>query len=160
MTDEIYLKNIKSGSIFRFNDLEESKTFLDSYNSPNHIIRIEAYYCDGGGFNGNYSVIAFGLNHKITSFIFDNNLTINVAEYLSCYCAMTICSNHDLILSDSQLIVNQVNNKWECRKPYLQAYNSFCKFLMKTKNLALRWIPRHQNYAGIYIEKNKRTVKE
>ncbi len=58
-----------------------------------------------------------------------------------------------LIRSDSKLIVNQTNGEWRVNEPKLISLNQRAKHLIKELgNVRLEWIPRNQNYAGLWIE--------
>ena len=58
-----------------------------------------------------------------------------------------------LIRSDSQLVVNQVNGAWRVEDSKLielceDARNS----IEKLGSIKLEWVPREQNYAGLWLE--------
>jgi ribonuclease HI len=65
------------------------------------------------------------------------------------------------VYSDSQLVVNQFNEKWIIKSPYLQTCFSMCKVLVKIKeiDMDLVWVPRELNLFGKKLEKELRKLK-
>jgi ribonuclease HI len=54
------------------------------------------------------------------------------------------------IFMDSQLVVNQFNDQWQCRAPELQIIMAECRALMSgiKGTVVLNWIPRDQNWVA------------
>lgn len=80
------------------------------------------------------------------------NFTNNQLEYIAVIEAMYLCKYGDTILTDSQLLVGQLNNKYKCKNNYLSILHSEASAIMVCKNITVRWIPRSKNLAGIFIE--------
>ena len=58
-----------------------------------------------------------------------------------------------LIRSDSQLVVNQVNEEWRVEDSKLIELSEKAKDSIKTLgNIRLEWVPREENYAGLWLE--------
>jgi len=58
-----------------------------------------------------------------------------------------------LIRSDSQLVVNQVNGEWRVEDSKLIELSENAKDSIKTLgNIRLEWLPREENYAGLWLE--------
>ncbi len=58
-----------------------------------------------------------------------------------------------LIRSDSKLIVNQVNGLWRVEDERLMELSSQAKEMMeKLGPIRLEWVPREENYAGLWLE--------
>lgn len=78
--------------------------------------------------------------------------TNNEAEYAAILEALNWLSNKNhenkqiLIYSDSKLVVNQLNNKWQIKKKNLYYfYVAIKKTLNAFDNVKIRWIPREKN---------------
>ena len=80
-------------------------------------------------------------------------VTVNIGEYLAViealYLALALRLEQVEILTDSQLVVRQVQDRWKCRATHLKALRD------KTRRLAQSfcscqfvWIPREKNPAG------------
>lgn len=150
----IHLKDIKTGEIFNFISEEDSEIFCEQYESPFNLIAIEVWYCDGSGFNGIVSKTAVGKtkeNMKIWKITEEK--TNNEMEYLAVITSMYSAEPHSLILSDSQLVVNQCTKDWACNSEHLIGLRDKVKELIKLKNLSLKWIPREENIAGKVLER-------
>ena len=90
--------------------------------------------------------------------------TNNEAEYLALLKALEMISEgaagkHErgrgdvLIRSDSTLIVNQVTGKFQVKEPRLKDLNQRAKdALQRIGSVRLEWVPRKENYAGLWIE--------
>ncbi|HZY46488.1 MAG TPA: ribonuclease HI family protein [Candidatus Bathyarchaeia archaeon] len=62
-----------------------------------------------------------------------------------------------LIRSDSKLVVNQVGGEWKVEEPGLIELNHKAKdAIRKLGSIRLEWVPREQNYAGLWLEGNLR----
>jgi ribonuclease HI len=58
-----------------------------------------------------------------------------------------------LVRSDSQLVVNQVNGLWRVEDERLMELSSQARDLIKKIGLVrLEWVPREENYAGLWLE--------
>jgi len=74
--------------------------------------------------------------------------TNNEAEYLAIIEALKIIGTTE-ILSDSQLVVNQINGVYAIKEPRLRYYCSQVWLLCKHKPwIKFTWIPRKENKAG------------
>lgn len=90
--------------------------------------------------------------------------TNNEAEYLALLKALELISeksagNSDriagklLIRSDSKLVVNQVKGEFRVKEPRLKELNERAKdAIEKLGSVQLEWVPRRENYAGMWIE--------
>lgn len=151
----IYLKDIKTKEIFNCEGQFE-KIFFDSYENPNNLIIINAWYCDGAGWNGEVSKIGYGTG--VDNFVIDKvylNWTNNEAEYQAMLKTLLIADRNDLIFSDSQLIVNQINEKFNCNEEHLKRLQVRCREIMLKKDITIKWISRKKNLAGIFLDKSK-----
>lgn len=57
------------------------------------------------------------------------------------------------IYSDSKLVVEQFNNRWQCKDQRMMDYYVQSKSLSELVDVELIWIPRSVNLAGIELEK-------
>ncbi len=57
------------------------------------------------------------------------------------------------ILSDSKLLVNQVNGEWRVEEERLSKLREEARSLInKLGSITLEWVPRDKNYAGLWLE--------
>ena len=57
------------------------------------------------------------------------------------------------IRSDSDLLVNQVNGEYRVKEERLKTLRGEARELIdKLGSIALEWVPREQNYAGLWLE--------
>lgn len=151
----IWFKDVEKNNIFGV-ELSKVEDFQEEYENPGDLIIIEdVYYCDGGGFNGKTSKIAFGMD-SIKVLEIDEERTNNEMEYLSLITALVFAKEDSLILSDSKLIVNQTTKEWKCNYKHLEKLRDLSKILMKRKNISLSWVSRDKNLAGIKLDMLKR----
>lgn len=92
--------------------------------------------------------------------------TNNEAEYIALLEALKMISERSdgrerfatvdeklWIRSDSKLVVNQVKGEWKVKEPRLLELNERAKdALQKLGSVWLEWVPRRENYAGLWIE--------
>jgi ribonuclease HI len=75
--------------------------------------------------------------------------TNNLAEYAAVIAALRHSIEkgwHDIdLLTDSQLVVNQVTGRWQCRAENLQPLWAEARRLLKVARARISWIPRTQN---------------
>jgi ribonuclease HI len=58
-----------------------------------------------------------------------------------------------LIRSDSKLVVNQVNGEWRVEDERLMELSSQAtEMIEKLGSIRLEWVPREENYAGLWLE--------
>jgi len=58
-----------------------------------------------------------------------------------------------IIRSDSKLVVNQVHGEWRVEDPKLTRLNQDArKSIKKLASIRLEWIPREENFAGLWLE--------
>jgi ribonuclease HI len=77
--------------------------------------------------------------------------TSNIAEYQALIRALaeakSLGADEVLVLSDSELLVEQVSRRWKVRAPHLvplrdEAVESMSRF---PRGASIRWVPREQN---------------
>ena len=91
--------------------------------------------------------------------------TNNEAEYLALLKALELISGRIagrndqvprgevLIRSDSTLIVNQIKGQFQVKEPRLKELNQRAKDALQNLDyVRLEWVPRRENYAGLWIE--------
>lgn len=74
--------------------------------------------------------------------------TNNEAEYTAVAWALTKLKDVTEILSDSQLIVNQLNRKYHIKEDRLRFLARRVWDLAKGRNVKFTWVPRKENLAG------------
>lgn len=85
--------------------------------------------------------------------------TNNEAEYLALLKTLDLVNEQQagpgaqVIRSDSKLVVNQVKGEWQVKEPRLRELNDRAKEAMqKLGSVRLEWVPRRENFAGLWIE--------
>lgn len=85
-------------------------------------------------------------------------MTNNEAEYTALnLCLLYLAQNrikNVTILSDSRLIVEQVNMNWKVKSSHLLQYRDAAINMNKQVVAMLKWVPREYNMAGHYIEES------
>jgi len=88
-----------------------------------------------------------------------DTVTVNEGEYLAVIYAFILLARDAYykkptieILSDSQLIVRQLNNEYAIKAPNLQVYAEVAKWLAAGWNVTFVWLPREENPAGKILE--------
>ena len=117
------------------------------------------YYCDGGGWNGIHS--RWGIvdqNKKLIMYakVYGHDaVTNNVAEYSAVLNALIIAQDGDIVISDSQLVIYQLQGKYKCKASHLKPlYEAGVKILID-KNIKLKWVPREENFAGKLLDSSE-----
>ena len=138
------------------------------------------YYIDGGSQgneqkgkprNARIAIAYSESSHKIDPATLEvyweavGDKTNNEAEYLALLKALELISEKVaknmtsgtegelLVRSDSTLIVNQVKGEFQVKEPRLRELNERAKeALQKLGSVRLEWVPRRENYAGLWIE--------
>jgi len=112
-------------------------------------------FIDGSGWNGKRCGYAVATSEGLSKVEwFTEEKTNNEMEYYSLIIALEeFAKVGDIIKSDSQLVVNQVNGKWRVKEQRL--FNSCRMAQSKLKELSctLVWVPREENLAGYLLEK-------
>lgn len=79
-------------------------------------------------------------------------VTTNQGEYNAVILALIEALNRNfesvMILTDSLLVVKQVNGDWRCRKPHLLPLRDRVRGLLGTARGTIGWIKREDNLAG------------
>jgi len=78
--------------------------------------------------------------------------TSNEEEYRGVIAALNLCKEGDEVLTDSQLVVNQINGLFKVKAKHLLAYRNEAKELADKKQVLIRWISRDENLAGKHFE--------
>jgi len=113
-------------------------------------------YCDGAGWSGDCCKYAIAIDDKEPEITrLDEYHTSNEMEYQAVYSAACRAQTGDTILTDSQLVVNQVHGLWKVRHAKFLPTVSAIRALMRNKRLNLKWVRRNENKAGIALEKDK-----
>ncbi len=111
-------------------------------------------FIDGSGWNGKESKYMIALEDgQSWGDTFGIERTNNEMEYqalldLLIHSHPFNVGQDDEILSDSQLVVNQVNGKWKVKEPRLFPLCQKAQRLLKERGCILKWIPREENKAG------------
>lgn len=110
-------------------------------------------YCDGSGDNGSTSGYCVIRGDYIEREIYEKRYTNNEMEWKAMIQALKIAQTGDTVYSDSQLIVNQISGNWKVKEQRLKPLAKEGKEILASKRgVSVKWIPREQNDAGIFIE--------
>lgn len=87
----------------------------------------------------------------------DYPMTNNQAEWLALIALLMDLEMYTQIrvLSDSQIVVNQLQETWETRNGELLYLKKVCQQIIETKELKVTmiWIPRNKNLFGKHLER-------
>lgn len=81
-------------------------------------------------------------------------LTSNEAEYTVVYKALEAAETKEIeILSDSKLVVNQLNREWHIKDERMRELFDKIHKLIRERGLKVefKWVPRKDNPAGKYL---------
>ena len=84
------------------------------------------------------------------------NVTNNQAEYIAVYAALLYHHGVTEIVSDSLLIVNQLNGQWKINAFELQRLYNKVKHQERmyfNGHVVYTWVPRGTNPAGLHLDK-------
>jgi ribonuclease HI len=97
--------------------------------------------------------VVFGEGSQAFGRVTPKALTNNQAEYAAIYTAIEILRDQHMVIptreveirSDSQLIVNQLNGKWECKDDDLKRWRDNILEVIPTLSVSVRfvWYPRN-----------------
>jgi ribonuclease HI len=105
-------------------------------------------WTDGSG-NGKYAYVT---ETEIVRSFDKSDITNNEAEYLAVI--KTLEENHENqieILSDSELMVNQLNHKYSIKNNRLRELALQVWKLAEGRKVTCRWVPRENNKAGKFL---------
>lgn len=89
-------------------------------------------------------------------------VTNNEAEYRGVLWALRYAKFHKKsyrIISDSQLVVNQIHGKYGCNVDHLRPLRDEARKLMKETGSTVEWRKRNNNLAGQFFEKKLKEGK-
>ena len=118
-------------------------------------------YCDGAGWNGKtcgYAIVD-EKGRVVVHNEFEKAYTNNEMEYTAVWKAVQLATSDTRIVTDSQLVVNQVNGTWAVNEGKFNRVVEEIRKFIKKKNLVLEWVPRKENLAGIFLERVKKQRK-
>jgi len=82
-------------------------------------------------------------------------MTNNEAELLGVYKALQIADKNSIIYTDSQNTMAWIKSGKPKARPDLKEICQQAKKLKAIKNIDIKWVPRDENDAGIYIEEQQ-----
>ncbi|TAL48619.1 reverse transcriptase-like protein [archaeon] len=107
---------------------------------------MKTIYTDASGKTGVYCYVVEGV--KGVKFFEKKGITNNEGEYLAVIAALKENSGDISILSDSQLIVNQLNQNYAIKEDRLRELAKEAWKLSEGRNVTFSWVPRERNKAG------------
>ncbi len=104
-------------------------------------------YTDGSGKTGKYAYVVDKPNK--VRILQKNGITNNEAEYFAVIAALREIKDSNInIYSDSQLVVNQLNQEYMIKEERLRKLAEEVWKLAEGRNVTFVWIPRERNKAG------------
>ncbi len=104
-------------------------------------------YTDASGKTGKYCYVVEGTNK--VRWDQKKGITNNEGEYLAIIKALNENPEKNICIhSDSQLVVNQLNQKFAIKKDRLRELAQEIWKLSEDRNITFNWIPRERNKAG------------
>lgn len=87
--------------------------------------------------------------------------TNNIAEYVGAILALETAllmeADEFLLMSDSQLIVNQIQGNWKCKDKELEKLRDIARDIGgEFSNVEIKWIPREENTRADYLASKAR----
>lgn len=114
-------------------------------------------FVDGSGFSPKTKTSrAYILSEDkkiIVDIVKNEEKTNNEMEYWALIGALKHASEGDTIYTDSKLLVGQCTQNWKCNFDHLKVLKDLCIPTIKEKKIKLVWIPREENLAGKFLEK-------
>tara|TARA_R110002020_G_scaffold113246_9_gene260531 strand:- start:1025 stop:1381 length:357 start_codon:yes stop_codon:yes gene_type:complete len=115
-------------------------------------------YIDGGTRGSKICLVDTFKNKTITKFR-GGTPTNNELEYLALLYSLEYINNNYRkksvdIYTDSLLVANQINGKWRVTTDTLKILHEKCSRRL-TERIKIKWIRRHLNLAGLFLEKDK-----
>lgn len=116
-------------------------------------------YVDGGTHKNRICVVDQHNNFEIVK-TRKGDPTNNELEYLALLYALSyihtnkVYARQIIIMTDSKLMANQMNDKWRITNDKLARLNGKCKKLLLS-NIKIKWISRKKNRAGFILDKMK-----
>ena len=117
------------------------------------------YYVDGSSPKEKCYPSAYAIFKRkkiIKQKVLDENVNVYEIEFKALLGCLEIAEENSIIYSDSQQVVNEVNNK---KIPKNMIYSNYARILMDQKNIQVVKIKRDNNLAGIYLEKRIKTLR-
>lgn len=112
------------------------------------------FFVDGSSsFIGNQIAIMDKDGNLILNKKFRKEMTNNELEYEAILHATELAEKDDVILSDSKLCVEQIIGTFKIRQEHLKPYAHKARKTLESKPLTIKWIPREENLAGKFLEK-------
>ena len=112
-------------------------------------------YSDGSGWNG--SCCRTSVCSDVDGFLEVRQhprALSNVMEYIAVIAALerAMVSGETLVLSDSTLVVNQINGVWKVKSQNLFPLAIAARNLMRQAKCKVEYVPREKNLAGHLLE--------
>jgi len=106
-------------------------------------------FTDGSGKTGKYAYVIDDDEKRRTREFQKEGISNNEAEYLAVIQALIDNQEKEIeIFSDSELMVNQLNQKYAIKKDELRDLAKKVWELCEGRKVSFTWIPREENKAG------------
>lgn len=106
-------------------------------------------FTDGSGKTGKYAYVIDEPRKKSVKIFQRNKITSNEAEFLAVIQALKENPRENIeIFSDSELMVNQLNQDYAIREDRLRKLAEEVWGLCEGREVSFTWIPREKNKAG------------
>lgn len=106
-------------------------------------------FTDGSGKTGKYAYVIDDPQKKKVKILQKRGLTNNEAEYMAVVQALKENPKDDIeIFSDSELMVNQLNQSYAIKEDRLRKFAEEILSLCEGREVSFTWVPREKNKAG------------
>lgn len=106
-------------------------------------------FTDGSGKTGKYAYMIDDPVKRKIRILQEDGLTNNEAEYMAVVQALRENTGEDIeIFSDSELMVNQLNQNYAIKEDRLRKLAEEVWGLCEGRSVSFTWIPRERNKAG------------
>lgn len=106
-------------------------------------------FTDGSGKTGKYIYLVDGPVRRPPKILRKDGITNNEAEYMAVIQALRDNPGEDVdIMSDSELMVNQLNQEYAIKEDRLRRLAEEVWSLCEGRSVTFTWVPREKNKAG------------
>lgn len=106
-------------------------------------------FTDGSGKTGRYAYVVDEPGKRRVKIFHKDGITSNEAEFLAVIQALKENPGGDIeIFSDSELMVNQLNQTYAIKEDRLRKLAEEVWKLCEERNVSFAWVPRGKNKAG------------
>lgn len=124
--------------------------------------RDRVVWCDGSGGVGPSATCYYCVqtNKDTTVYEAGHDLDNNIVEYMAMIKALDLVPNGGTVITDSQMIVNHLNGRQQCKVDMFKKYFNKAKRMKIDKHVRVTWVSRKDNKAGKSLEQFIKMAKK